>query len=216
MRKEILDALRAKFVGVSDAILGRIADKLSKTVTTAEQVATAVEGVTIQQVIDSYGDSRATEATQTAVSNYEKKHGLKEGQKVQGGAPASENEPKDEENKDTPEWAKSIIASNKTLTEKLALLEGEKVTSARKGQLSKLIEKLPEELQKPYARMAIDTLTDEEFSTLTTDITTEVESISSTLAAKGAVFSRPTGGGVTTETKPADKEVEAVAKAMGL
>lgn len=44
MRKEILDALKAKFTGVSDAILGRIADKLAKTATTAEQVATAVEG----------------------------------------------------------------------------------------------------------------------------------------------------------------------------
>ena len=35
MRKEILDALKAKFTGVSDAILGRIADKLAKTATTA-------------------------------------------------------------------------------------------------------------------------------------------------------------------------------------
>ena len=78
MRKEILDALKAKFTGVSDAILGRIADKLAKTATTAEQVATAVEGVTFQQVLESYGDSRATEAQQTAVSNYEKKHGLKD------------------------------------------------------------------------------------------------------------------------------------------
>ena len=67
MRKEILDALKAKFTGVSDAILGRIADKLAKTATTAEQVATAVEGVTFQQVLESYGDSRATEAQQTAV-----------------------------------------------------------------------------------------------------------------------------------------------------
>ena len=57
MRKEILDALKAKFTGVSDAILGRIADKLAKPATTAEQVATAVEGVTFQQVLESYGDS---------------------------------------------------------------------------------------------------------------------------------------------------------------
>jgi hypothetical protein len=54
MRKEILDALKAKFTGVSDAILGRIADKLAKTATTAEQVATAVEGVTFQQAVRTY------------------------------------------------------------------------------------------------------------------------------------------------------------------
>ncbi len=69
MKKEILEALKAKFPGVSDNVLDRIANKLAKTVTTAEQVKTAVEGVTIQQVIESYGDSRATEASNTAREN---------------------------------------------------------------------------------------------------------------------------------------------------
>lgn len=81
MKKEILEALKAKFEGVSEAILNRIADKLAKTVTKQEDVATAVEGVTFQQVLESYGDSRATEAQQTAVTNYEKKHGLKDGKR---------------------------------------------------------------------------------------------------------------------------------------
>ena len=81
MRKEILDALAAKFPGVSAAILGRIADRMAKTAATAEDVNTAVDGVTFQQVLESYGDSRATEAQQTAVQNYEKKYGLKEGKK---------------------------------------------------------------------------------------------------------------------------------------
>ena len=62
MKKEILEALTTKFPGVSVSILDRIATKLAETVTTAEQVKTAVEGVTIQQVIESYGDSRGTEA----------------------------------------------------------------------------------------------------------------------------------------------------------
>ena len=61
MRQQILDALKAKFTGVSEKILGRIADKLSKTATTQEQVQTAVDGVQFQQVLESYGDSRATD-----------------------------------------------------------------------------------------------------------------------------------------------------------
>ena len=69
MKKEILEALTTKFPGVSVSILDRIATKLAETVTTAEQVKTAVEGVTIQQVIESYGDSRATEASNTARKN---------------------------------------------------------------------------------------------------------------------------------------------------
>lgn len=82
MKQQILTALKAKFVGVSDAILDRVATKLAQTVTTAEQVQTAVDGVTFQQVLESYGDSRATQATQTAVHNYETKYGLKDGVKV--------------------------------------------------------------------------------------------------------------------------------------
>lgn len=83
MRKAILDALKAKFQGVSESVLNRIADKLCKTVTTAEQVQTAVDGVTIQQVIEGYADSRATEASQTAVHTYEQKYGLKDGAKIE-------------------------------------------------------------------------------------------------------------------------------------
>ena len=136
MRKEILDALKAKFPGVSDAILGRIADKLAKTATTAEQVATAVEGVTFQQVLESYGDSRATEAQQTAVSNYEKKHGLKDGKQVKGGASAEHNDEPDNQHgngdNDTPAWAKAIIDGQKSLSDRLAAIEGDKVTASRK------------------------------------------------------------------------------------
>ena len=57
-----MNALTTKFPGVSATILGRIADKLAKTAVTAEDVKTTVDGVTFQQVLESYGDSRATEA----------------------------------------------------------------------------------------------------------------------------------------------------------
>ena len=86
MKKEILEALAAKFEGVSSAVLDRIANKLAKTITKTEDIATAVEGVTIQQIIDSYTDSRITEASETArknaVNDYESKYGLKDGVKT--------------------------------------------------------------------------------------------------------------------------------------
>lgn len=85
MKYRILAALKAKFSGVSADILDRIAGMLAKTVTTEEQVATAVEGVTEEliNVIEGYGDSRATGAQKTAVLNYERKYGLKDGVKVE-------------------------------------------------------------------------------------------------------------------------------------
>lgn len=198
MKQQILTALKAKFVGVSDAILDRVATKLAQTVTTAEQVQTAVDGVTFQQVLESYGDSRATQATQTAVHNYETKYGLKDGVKVTppeqqppvppvtppvtppaGGAEA------------VPAWAQALIDSNNSLKNELAQMKTDRTTETRKQQISTLIEKLPENLRKAYSRTPVDGLTDEQFTTLVGEITTEVGDIQSSIQQKGAVFGKP-------------------------
>lgn len=184
MKKELLAALKAKFEGVNESILSRIADKLAKTTTKEEDVATAVSGVTIQQIIEGYGDSRATEAQQSAVRNYEEKYGLKDGERVQ--------EPKPKPQEETmPEWAKQLVAENKTLSERLGRMDGERITAERKQKLSAVFKKLPENLRKPYERMSIDKLSDEEFTTLFGEITAEVDEIASSVKSKGAVFGRP-------------------------
>ena len=185
MKKELLAALKAKFEGVNESILSRIADKLAKTTTKEEEdVATAVSGVTIQQIIEGYGDSRATEAQQSAVRNYEEKYGLKDGERVQ--------EPKPKPQEETmPEWAKQLVEENKTLSERLGRMDGERITAERKQKLSAVFKKLPENLRKPYERMSVDKLSDEEFTTLIGEITTEVEEIASSVKSKGAVFGRP-------------------------
>lgn len=215
MRQQILDALKAKFQGVSEKILGRIADKLAKTVTTAEQVATAVEGVTFQQVLDSYGDSRATEAQQTAVHNYESKYGLKDGQKIDGGTgeqnggTTKTNLPAGDEQ--IPAWAQALIDSNKTITDRLNKMDGDRTTATRKQQLTTIIEKLPENLRKGYERISVDNLSDEQFNTLVGEINTEVEGIVNDTRAKGAVFGKPSaqsgagnqGGELTKEQQDA-------------
>lgn len=199
MKQQILTALKAKFVGVSDAILDRVATKLAQTVINAEQVQTAVDGVTFQQVLESYGDSRATQATQTAVHNYETKYGLKDGVKVTspeqqppvvppvtppvtppaGGAEA------------VPAWAQALIESNNSLKNELAQMKTDRTTETRKQQISTLIEKLPENLRKAYSRTPVDGLTDEQFTTLVGEITTEVGDIQSSIQQKGAVFGKP-------------------------
>lgn len=184
MKKELLAALKAKFEGVNESILSRIADKLAKTTTKEEDVATAVSGVTIQQIIEGYGDSRATEAQQSAVRNYEEKYGLKDGERVQ--------EPKLKPQEETiPEWAKQLVAENKTLSERLGRMDGERITAERKQKLSAVFKKLPENLRKPYERMSVDKLSDEEFTTLVGEITAEVDEIASSVKSKGAVFGRP-------------------------
>lgn len=196
----ILNALKAKFQGVSDAVLSRIANKLAKTVTSQEQVATSVEGVTLQQVIDSYADHRATEAQQTAVHNYESKYGLKDGEKVtpvtvqqQGGQPTGGQPTQPTAGAtETPDWAKQLIEQNNALADRIAKMEGQRTTDSRKQQLSTIIAKLPEQLRKPYERITLDSLSDEQFNTLVTEVTTEVEGIANDINSKGAVFGRPT------------------------
>ena len=199
MKQQILTALKAKFVGVSDAILDRVATKLAQTVTTAEQVQTAVDGVTFQQVLESYGDSRATQATQTAVHNYETKYGLKDGVKV---TPPEQQPPAVPPvtppvtppaggAETVPAWAQALIESNNSLKNELAQMKTDRTTETRKQQISTLIEKLPENLRKAYSRTPVDGLTDEQFTTLVGEITTEVGDIQSSIQQKGAVFGKP-------------------------
>lgn len=232
MYKTILELLVAKFAGISNSILSRIATRLAKTATTPEQAQTAVDGVTLQAVIDSYGDSRATEASQTAVQNYESKYGLKEGKAVvavptaggdnaptpQGTSNPNENGTrKQAEAESTPEWARALIESNKALEGRLARMEGERTANTRKEQLGKVIGRLPDDLRKPYERTAVDGLSDDEFSQLVTEVSAEVDGILSSSQRRGAVFGRPAtlnsgGKGGDALTK---EQTDAIAKRVG-
>lgn len=211
MKKELLDALKAKFPGVSDNILGRIANKLAKTATTAEQVKTAVEGVTIQQVIESYGDSRATEASETArenaVKDYETRYGLKDGVKTTTTTTGGE-QPTGGSATNPTTGGDETAALLKQVLERMDRMEASKTTETRKQQLDATIGKLPETLRKPYERIPLDKYTEDEFSKMIGEITTEVEGIANDTAAKGAVFGKPsasTGNQTTTELTEAQK-----------
>lgn len=223
MRKDILDALKAKFLGVSDTILGRIADKIAKTATTAEDVKTAVDGVTFQQVLESYGDSRATEAQQTAVQNYEKKYGLKEGKKVDGGKPEIEPEPKPDPNKGGDDLSKTIAAAvaaaMKPLQDEIANFKQGRVKETRKQQLGAVIDKLPENLRKGYSRISVDDLSDDEFNAMLGEVSTEVDGIAKETIARGAVMGRPFGnagkGAQTGAGAAKEATAEEVAEVVG-
>lgn len=212
MKSQILEALKAKFVGVSEAILSKYAEKLAKKVLKEEDVATAVEGVTFQQILDSYGDSRATEASQTAVSNYEKKHGLKDGKAIEGGAPQNQNQQPD----DVPAWAKALIDDNKRFKEMFESNAKERVTASRKQKLNAVIEKLPASLRKAYERTSIDTLTDEEFDTLITEVEAEVGEIGNNIQARGAVIGQPAKVTSKPSKAASDAEIDDVVSKLNI
>lgn len=195
MEKELLAALTTKFEGVDAKILGRLAKKLAATVTTTEQVATAVEGVTFQQVLESYGDSRATDAQKTAVANYEKKYNIKDGQPVKGGEPDTINA--EDNDDDTPKWAKLLV-------ERIAKLEGDKVVNSRKQRLDEHLSKLPATLQKAYAHVNLKDLSDDDFDSLVNEVSESAKEA----GAQGATFGRPFSpqGRHPADTKEPSKE----------
>lgn len=224
-RTSIIEALRNRFAGVSDAILNRIADKLDKTVKAQEEVAAAVAGVTFQQVLESYGDSRATEAQQTAVRNYESKYGLKDGVKVDGNGgqqpqTTTATTPNQQDGAETPAWAKALIDSNKALTDRLSALEGERTTAARRQKLAAVTGRLPESLRKAYERTPVESISDEEFDSLLADITGEVDGIVKDGNARGAVFGRPSAQSGRETARPQDElskeQLDAIGKREGV
>lgn len=191
MKQLLLNALKAKFTGVDADILDRIATMLAKTVTEESGVTTAVEGVTQEfiSVVEGYGDSRATGAQKTAIANYERKHNLKNGVKV---AQQQQEPPKEPDGgEQVPLWAKTLIESNQQLSERLNRLDSERTTTTRRQQLATITDKLPEALRKPYERMSVENLKEDEFTQLLNDVTTEVDGIVSGMNAKGAVFGKP-------------------------
>lgn len=217
MYKEILEQLKTKFSGVSEKILDRIAKKLAETVTKSEDVKTAVDGVTFQEVLENYGDSRATDATKTAVLNYEKKHGLKDGVKVDT-QQQQQVEIKPDEN--TPAWAVALANSVKALTDEVSHIKTERVASTRRQQMTEVLAKLPENMRKGYERIDLEKMDDEAFSGLLAEVTGEVGEIVKDTSAKGAAFGVPavTYQGVQGQQaqEASDDQVDAVVNQLNI
>ena len=147
--EQILAGLQQKFSGVDTATLTRIATKKAEGVTDETKVTSIVEGISFQDVMQNYGDFRAGQAQTSAVSNYEKKHGLKDGKPIE--EPEEEkDEKKDEKKDDVPAWAQALIDSNKSLSEKLTAYEAEKAQAQRNSQISAVAKKygIPEFMMK--------------------------------------------------------------------
>lgn len=153
MKKKIFDALQTKFQGVDAQILDRIATKKAEGQTDENQIPTIVEGVSFQDVLQSYGDFRAGDASKTAVTNYEKKHNLKEGKTIETPEPTPTPQPEPPKPDDTPAWAKALIDQNKTLTEKIASIENKSTLEQRTAAIQAKAKEygIPESQAKRYS-----------------------------------------------------------------
>lgn len=146
MKKKLLDALKTKFSGVSEAILDRIATKKAEGVTDESQITAIVDGINFQDVLTSYGDYRANEANVSSVRNYEEKHGLKDGKPVAAGG-EGEGANKGGKTSYTTEELDSYFTSKleaaiKPYKEKIETLESEKHQGDRQTAISNAMKKL--------------------------------------------------------------------------
>lgn len=139
--EQILAGLKTKFQGVEDATLQRIASKKAEGVTDESKVNSIVEGISLQDVLNSYGDYRADGAQKTAISNYEKKHNIKDGKPIEEPkpqptpTPAPQPTPQPKPAEEVPAWAQSLIESNKTLGKRLAAMDAKTKADARNQQI---------------------------------------------------------------------------------
>lgn len=135
MKKKLIDALQTKFQGVDAQILDRIATKKAEGITDESQITSIIDGVSFQDVLTSYGDFRAGDASTTAVKNYEKKHNLKDGKAVESPTPTPQPTPTPNPNPEPNDMAtliaNAVSAAVKPLSDKLAGFETQSAAEKR-------------------------------------------------------------------------------------
>ena len=138
--EQILAGLRTKFQGADDATLQRMASKKAEGVTDESKVNSIVEGISFQDVLTSYGDYRADGAQKTAVSNYEKKHNIKDGKPIE--EPKPQDPPTDPKPNDPQDFAAQIAAALgtalKPLTDRMDAMDAKTKADARNAQIDEV------------------------------------------------------------------------------
>ena len=136
--EQILAGLKTKFQGVEDATLQRIASKKAEGVTDESKVNSIVEGIGFQDVLTSYGDYRADGAQKTAITNYEKKHNIKDGKSIEEPKPQpiptptpQPNEPQDL----AAQIAAALGTALKPLSDRLDAMDANTKADARNQQI---------------------------------------------------------------------------------
>lgn len=208
MKKKLTEAIKAKFVGIDDNTASRLADRALKKgepITTDDEVADAVEAITLSDVLKSVSDFSSDEATR----KYEAKYGLKNGvpEKAEVKEEKKEEMKKEEGGKqetapDPLAELKALFSSSlKDLTGKIEAINSDiatirtgKISETRKAKLDQITKGLRESQKKAYSRIPLDKMSEDEFDTFITDVTEEVNDIIAENKANGSVVSAPLGG----------------------
>ena len=211
MRDEILNALKTKFEGVSEKSLGRIADKLANTAQAGEDAQKLADSVTLAQLLESYGDSRANEAAITSVRNYEEKWGIKNGRAINENKPTNnilvtsdahnlERGAQEVRQTDAQQQtdisaivAKAIADAVSPLQQQLAAFQGERTAQTRRERLTEATKSLPEVLRNRYVRdfERMSFADDDDFSAYLDELQPDIKAVADAYSRKAAVSTPP-------------------------
>lgn len=208
MKKTILEALKTKYknLGLSEKSFESVASILEDTVKEETEIENAISNSKVETLLKTFqGESDQLRTAKQKAKELEDKIKALNGNPDPD--PKSGDDPKPAN--DTPEWAKALLGTVKSLSDEIGTLKGEKLQTSRQQELNKILEKLPENLRKPYQRMDLKSFSDEDFKTHLTEIETEVSETVTDLSQKGAVFSTPKVGSGT-EKEPDKKAQEEV------
>ena len=210
--KTILEQLKKKFEGVSEAALKPTANKLAKTIDDESALTDEIAGVTIQGIIDSYTDSRVTNGVNTALRRERAKAPTTTPTEEE---PTDEADSKEQTSKDNsnragadeaPTWAKNLLS-------RLGALEAD-ATKARGAKRAEELRGLAKDLPASVAslfetRSDLGDLSDEDYNALREQTQKQVNEISQDFAKP--TFGTPLHRADTPKVSP---EVQAGAEAL--
>ncbi len=205
MKEKIVAFLKTKLNGVPDNYLLGVAEHYSKTVTEEKQIeATFTDGVIDllklnANLIQSEGDKRVTEATKTALKNFQEKHGLNE-----DGTPIRKpvgRPPKDKDGEpdpDEPKWftayKKEQQEANERLKADIEAQKQEKTLAALAERVSKH-EKLKDIPASYLKGRNLVPKSEAEIDQLVAQVEADYNGFKQEMAEKGVVISVPPAGG---------------------
>jgi hypothetical protein len=191
MKEKILALLLTAFSGVRKDGLSQLARTLALQVATDDEAKALVDKLTKAQVDEFVKEFRAevdkevSDSNKTFETNLKKKFDLVEKKKSEHDDDDSKKKGGDDKNDEVPEWAKALLESNKTLSEKLSNYEKSDVAKSRLQSLNDKLaackdENFKAQALKDFARMQFDT--DETFNEYLTEKETAITTANQNMA----------------------------------
>lgn len=231
MKKKLIEAIKAKFVGIDDNTAKRLAQRAidkSEAITNDDEVAAAVEAITLSDVLKSVTDFSADEA----VKRYEEKYSLEKGEKKKNPEPEPEPEPKpappkpaepDKPKEDSQleafkamfaEFQKGFNQKLEAISNDVSAMKSGRITETRKARLDSLLKDLKDYQKKPYGRIQVDKMSDSEFDEFLSEVKEEVNDIVAENRASGGIVTPAIGGGQHLPSGPVKEASDAEIQAL--